>query len=137
MDYVSLDEALALHAEIKGISPQAAQDHVHRMDLLESALERPRNAAHYEDADLALQSATLLWGLVRNHPFTDGNKRTAWVVTRTFLRMNGHDLRMSEQRKYDLVIGVANARPSVQRVAGTFRRAIRPLSADRASAQQR
>lgn len=114
MDYVSLEEVLSFHAEIKGIPPSSARDHVHRMDALQSALERPRNMAAYEDADLVEQAATLLWGLVRDHPFVDGNKRTALVVTRVFLRLNGHDLQMSDDDKFALVVGIANGGLTVE-----------------------
>jgi death-on-curing protein len=58
-------------------------------NLLSSALERPRMAAQYEEADLYRQAAHLLWGLLKNHPFRQGNKRTAVTVTFGFLYRNG------------------------------------------------
>jgi death on curing protein len=70
--------------------------------LLESALARPRNLLAYsKDApDLAALAASYAWGLARNHPFVDGNKRTAYVVCRTFLQLNGKDLVASPEEKY-------------------------------------
>lgn len=132
MEYVGLEEVLALHAEIKEIPPGTARDHVHRTELLESALERPRNAATYGDADLVEQAATLMWGLVRSHPFIDGNKRTALVVTRLFIELNGATLDMSEEEKFELVIGIANAGRTVEQTADALRRCIRPRQGDHA-----
>ena len=76
-------------------------------NLLESALYRPRMAAHYEAADLIRQAATLLWGLVENHPFHDGNKRTAWVTTETLLAWNGWLVTASDNEGCSLMIDVA------------------------------
>lgn len=60
--------------------------------LLESALERPRNLLHYGQPDTAALAAAYAFGIARNHPFVDGNKRTAWVAARLFLRLNGAQL---------------------------------------------
>lgn len=55
---------------------------------LESALARPQNLALYGEPDAAALAATLAFGIARNHPFVDGNKRSAWVGARLFLRLN-------------------------------------------------
>ena len=55
---------------------------------LESALARPQNLELYGEPDAAALAATLAFGIARNHPFVDGNKRSAWVAARLFLRMN-------------------------------------------------
>ncbi len=60
---------------------------------LEAALGRPLNLATYGNPDAATLAASYAYGLVRNHPFADGNKRTGWVVARLFLADNGHHLR--------------------------------------------
>lgn len=127
MEYLRLEEVLAFHAQIKGIAPERARDHVHRMDLLESALERPKLAAQYEGADLAGQAATLLWGIVRNHPFVDGNKRTALVAARAFVELNGERLVMTDDQKFELVISVANRALTVEQVAQQLRSALRRI----------
>ncbi len=58
--------------------------------LLESALGRPQNLFHYgEEVSLFQLAASYCYGIVRNHPFIDGNKRTGFVVARVFLRLNG------------------------------------------------
>ncbi len=57
--------------------------------LLESALARPLNAAAYGEPDTIEFAALYVLGIARNHPFLDGNKRTAYVALETFLRLNG------------------------------------------------
>ena len=58
--------------------------------LLESALARPQNLSHYgEEVGLFQLAASYSYGIVRNHPFIDGNKRTGFVVARVFLLLNG------------------------------------------------
>lgn len=62
-------------------------------DLLESAIERPRSHFIYGQVDDVLELATvLLFGIAQNHPFQQGNKRTALTAARAFMRMNGYDL---------------------------------------------
>ncbi|CQR43115.1 Death-on-curing family protein [Thiomonas sp. CB3] len=60
--------------------------------LFESALARPENLAAYGEPDAAALAAAYGWGLARNHPFVDGNKRTAFVAAELFLMLNGHEL---------------------------------------------
>jgi death-on-curing protein len=64
--------------------------------LLASALARARNLAAYGEPDAADLAAAYGFGLAKNHPFIDGNKRTAAVLTRLFLLLNGHDLVVTE-----------------------------------------
>lgn len=61
-------------------------------DLLESALARPQNLDAYGIPDAAALAAAYGWGIARNHPFIDGNKRTAFVATELFLNLNGLEL---------------------------------------------
>ena len=60
--------------------------------LLESALSKPANLYHYEKADLFALAAAYAFGIVKNHPFIDGNKRTGFVAAAVFLDLNGHEL---------------------------------------------
>jgi death-on-curing protein len=77
--------------------------------LLDSALARPRQLFAYAQPppDLAALAAAYAFGLLRNHPFVDGNKRAALVVLRTFLKLNGRDLVASQEEKYRMVMGLA------------------------------
>jgi len=89
------------------------------------ALARPKNRVAYSDAedepDLAALAASYAWGLIRNHPFVDGNKRTAYVVCRTFLKLNGQDLEASPEEKYLTFLQLAAGRLSEQDLAGWIR----------------
>lgn len=61
-------------------------------NMLASALARPEQLAHYGKPDAADLAAAYGFGLARNHPFVDGNKRTAFVAVELFLALNGYDL---------------------------------------------
>jgi death-on-curing protein len=77
------DEQLAEHGGLPGVRDMGA---------LESALTRPQNRAAYEDASVPELAAAYAFGIARNHPFVDGNKRTALVVAELFLEINGYGL---------------------------------------------
>ena len=66
-------------------------------DLLESALARPRQRHHYEGADIISLAASYGYGIARNHPFHDGNKRVAFVVMAVFLELNGYEFTATEE----------------------------------------
>jgi len=70
---------------------------------LDSAMARPRNLALYGEPDLAALAAAYGFGIARNHPFVDGNKRTAAVVMETFLMLNGAALEASDA---ELVVAI-------------------------------
>lgn len=92
--------ALAIHH--RQIAEHGGLEGIRDEGLLESALSRPQNLLAYSKSppDMASLAAAYAYGIVKNHPFVDGNKRTAYVVTRTFLRLNGYDLQTSSQEKY-------------------------------------
>lgn len=76
--------------------------------LLESALDRPRNLLAYEPRRSIFElAAVLCTGVARNHPFIDGNKRTALLVTRAFLYLNGHELEPAQPDEVATMLAVA------------------------------
>lgn len=75
--------------------------------MLESALDRPRNKWAYGETDLAVLAAAYAYGIVRNHPFVDGNKRAALLSAYTFLGLNDIDLRASEAEAVIIVRDLA------------------------------
>lgn len=85
---------MAAHAE--QLTEHGGGEGVRDAKLLESAMARPRNLAAYGDPDAADLAAAYAFGIARNHPFVDGNKRTAAVVSETFLVLNGHALGASD-----------------------------------------
>ncbi|PKP92090.1 MAG: type II toxin-antitoxin system death-on-curing family toxin [Alphaproteobacteria bacterium HGW-Alphaproteobacteria-16] len=73
------DRQLAEHGGLEGVKDEG---------LLESALARPLNKLAYGEDDPFALAAAYAYGVARNHPFADGNKRTAWVLARLFLKLN-------------------------------------------------
>jgi death on curing protein len=94
------DTVLAIHQ--RQLAEHGGGEGLRDSGLLDSALARPQNLLAYADGepDLPRLAASYAWGLIRNHPFVDGNKRTAYVVCRTFLKLNGLDLTASQEEKY-------------------------------------
>ena len=76
--------------------------------LLASALARPLNLAAYDgEADAALLAAAYGFGIARNHPFIDGNKRTAFVCTELFLALNGYQLQAEDAACVSTMLALA------------------------------
>jgi death-on-curing protein len=87
---LSLDVILAIYEE--QVAEHGGAEGVRDMALVESALAWPQNLAAYGNPDVPALAAALGFGLARNHPFVDGNKRTAFVAIEAFLGLNGVDL---------------------------------------------
>lgn len=93
------DRLLILHGGAGGLRDQA---------LLESALARPRqHYAYAEAADIIDMATAYIAGIVRNHPFVDGNKRTGFVVGVLFLELNGHRFTASEADATQAILALA------------------------------
>ena len=106
MRWLNTREALAIHA--RQIAEHGGSDGVRDMGLLESALARPQNLHAYEaDSDIPSLAAAYAFGIAKNHPFLDGNKRTAYVAMRTFLILNGIEFKASAEDKYLTFINLA------------------------------
>ena len=86
-NWILPETVLAIHD--RQIEEHGGKQGLRDMGLLQSALPRPANTDHYARADACEFAAAYALGLVRNHPFVDGNKRTAYVTSRLFLGMNG------------------------------------------------
>jgi death-on-curing protein len=106
--WVDLDVVLAIHEE--QLAEHGGADGVRDMGLLQSALARPQNLVAYGSPDLADLAAAYAGGVVRNHPFVDGNKRTAWVVAETFIELNGFELVADDVGSYETMLALAEAR---------------------------
>jgi death-on-curing protein len=96
-------------------------DGVRDAGLVESALARPQNLAEYGDPDAAALAAAYTYGLVKNHGFADGNKRTAWVVVRLFLADNGYTLRFEGVDAVRMMESLAAGTMDEQATAAWFR----------------
>jgi death on curing protein len=103
--YIPVQEAIKLHILLMREWGENRFG-IDRKDLLESALNRPKQAANFENADLIRQAATLCFGLVKNHPWLGGNKRTATFLMETFLEMNDIEFSASDEQIYEMVLKV-------------------------------
>ena len=94
------DRLLALHGGAVGLRDDG---------LLKSALARPQqHFAYAESPDIVPMAAAYTWGIVRNHPFVDGNKRTGFVVGILFLELNGYRFSASEEDAARVVLELAS-----------------------------
>ena len=89
--------------------------------LLDSALARPRNAAGDGKPDAAQLAAAYAFGLTRNHPFIDGNKRTGYVALELFLELNGHPLVAGDEEAVVTMLAVAAGEMSEEQLATWIR----------------
>jgi death-on-curing protein len=91
--------------------------------LLESAVLRPQSSAFGDDAYPTIheKAAALLHGLARNHPFIDGNKRTAWAATEVFYTINGHEMTADDGLIVALVVDIAEGLLDVPAIAATLK----------------
>ena len=103
-DYLTVVEVLTIHAD--QIERYGGAEGIRDLGLLEAALFRPQTGYY---ADVILEAAALWESLTQNHPFVDGNKRTAFAVTYTFLAINGIRLTASADASYALISGALEA----------------------------
>lgn len=118
-EWVLLRTALALHEE--QISEHGGGSGVRDMGMLESAIARPENQAAYGEIDGPALAAAYAFGIARNHPFVDGNKRTAFEVSATFLILNGFVLTATEEDVVTTFLSLAAGTLSEPDLADWFR----------------
>lgn len=112
-----LDEAIeAIHK--RQLAEHGGAAGIRDGGLLASALARPKNVFAYESpVTLARLAAEYAYGIARNHPFVDGNKRTAFVACLLFLRLNGRDIDATQEQKYETFIKLASGLLTVDELA--------------------
>lgn len=103
--WLSLKLVLAVHERV--LAEHGGASGLRDPGLLESALERPRNRYAYEGADLVALAASYAFGLAKNHPFIDGNKRIAFMAAAIFLETNGYQLTAGEAEATIAVLQLA------------------------------
>lgn len=120
---VWLEKSLVLAIHDRQLAEHGGSPGVRDETLLESALARPQQLLAYGDPtpDLANLAASLAFGLARNHPFVDGNKRTAYVAYRTFLVMNQVELIATDEDKYLTMLVLAEGKLSEKDFAAWLR----------------
>ena len=118
-EWLSLDIALAVHD--RQLAEHGGPTGVRDQGMLESALARPLNQWTYGEDDLCALAAAYAYGIARNHLFTDGNKRTAWVFARLFLMLNGQSLSFTPRMAIDVVLALAAGELGEDELADWFR----------------
>jgi len=125
--WIREDSVLAIHAA--QIAEHGGLSGIRDLTLVQSALARPRNLVAYGDPDAAALAAAYAYGLARNHGFSDGNKRTAYVVALVFLLANGIEMTASDVDSVTTMLAVASGQMDEETLAAWFRQNIRPSDA--------
>lgn len=124
--WISLELARAIHQ--RQLAEHGGPDGVRDPAMLESAIGRARQKYAYAANEIGMPAlaAAYAFGMARNHPFVDGNKRTAYVLCRTFLVLNGWDLIGPLTDRYPVFLALAAGELGEDRLADWLRRHSRP-----------
>ena len=117
--WLDVDITLAIHD--RQLAEHGGGVGVRDPGALESALSRPINRWAYGEHDPAALAAAYAFGIARNHPFVDGNKRTAWVLARLFLALNGAALSFEPAEAIRVMLALAAGECSEEELADWFR----------------
>ncbi|WP_119677421.1 type II toxin-antitoxin system death-on-curing family toxin [Indioceanicola profundi] len=118
-NWIETTAALAIHE--RQISVHGGGTGIRDIGLLESAMARPQTLAVYGEPDVFDLAACYGWGLARNHPFVDGNKRTAFVVCLLFLSLHGFRLTAPMPERLETFLNVASGTMTEQSLAAWLR----------------
>ncbi|GGE13295.1 death-on-curing protein [Polymorphobacter glacialis] len=126
MDWFWISEPLARALHSEQLAAHGGSAGIRDANLLDSALQRPRNLVAYGDPDAAALAASLAYGIARNHPFVDGNKRTAFVASATFLELNGWSFDATQADVVVTTLALAAGELTEDALADWFRANIQP-----------
>jgi death-on-curing protein len=128
-----IEKPLAVAIHERQLAEHGGSSGLRDETLLDSALARPQQRYAYGDPapDLADLAASLVFGLARNHPFVDGNKRTAAVVCESFILLNGSVLHAEDLELYPLYVALDEGSLSDAEFADWLRQHIKPDGAKR------
>lgn len=118
---VWLEAKVALAIHDRQLAEHGGGTGVRDSGALESALTRPLNRWAYGEDDRCALAAAYAFGIARNHPFVDGNKRTAWVLARSFLKLNGVAIAYDTEDALHTVLALAAGELSEEELADWFR----------------
>jgi death-on-curing protein len=122
-----IGETLILAIHEQQLAEHGGDVGVRDVGLLRSALARPRNRAAYADADAFDLAAAYAFGVTKNHPFVDGNKRTAFVAAVVFLLDNGQELHTADADVVRAVVALSDGTMSEQDFAVWLRSTSAPV----------
>ncbi len=118
--WVPKDFVLALHEDL--LAEYGGAPGIRDETLLESALARPHHLFAYENPDIFTLAVAYISGLVRNHPFIDGNKRTAFMIGYAFLSRNGKELTAPEAEATAIILDLASRKIKEEELAAWLRK---------------
>jgi death-on-curing protein len=121
-----IDAALVLAIHDRQLVEHGGAEGLRDEGLLQSALGRPINHFAYAGADPIVLAAMYTAGIVKNHPFLDGNKRTGFVLGVLFLELNGYRFLASEEAAAQAVLGLAEGRIDEDGYSEFLRANVRP-----------
>jgi death-on-curing protein len=102
---------------------------VRDVNALAAALARPQQKFAYEpDADLAYLAAAYAFGIAMSHPYSDGNKRTAFLIAAIFLELNGYDIERADEQVVETMQAVADRKMTETELAAWLRMALAPIA---------
>lgn len=124
--WLTKEDVLEFHTEV--IDASGGSHGVRDDGLLESALSRPQNVFAYEDVTVFELAAVYAEAIAHNHPFIDGNKRTAFTAAGLFLEINGYEITVGQHA--DMMVAVAEKKISREGIAEYLRKHSKPLDSD-------
>jgi len=110
--WIDAADAIAYHAEL--LTEHGGSAGLRDRGLLESALARPQNLAAYGEPTAFELAAAYAFGIAKNHPFVDGNKRVSFVASVTFLELNGWQFAATEEDAAITFLGLAGGKVTEQ-----------------------
>jgi len=122
IEYLSLRDVLIAHQA--AIALFGGRDGIRDQNLLESSLAQPKQAISGQDLYPGVwnKAAAYAFFLARNHPFIDGNKRTAAISMNTFLVLNGHQLKIKPGKLHGVFVDIATGKMEIEEIAKWVRR---------------
>ena len=120
-EWLWLEEPVALAIHDRQLALNGGPPGLRDPGALASALARPKNLAAYGEPDAPALAAAYAFGIARNHAFVDGNKRTAWMLARLFLRDNGVKITFDKRDAIRIMLSLAAGEISEDELADWFR----------------
>lgn len=130
MHWVWVDTAVAVAIHGEQLAEHGGAEGVRDYNILESAMARPLHLVAYGRPDVAELAASYAFGVARNHPFVDGNKRTAAVVSETFLMLNGYRLDCGDVELVTTFLALAAGDLTTEALTEWYRLHIAEISAE-------
>ena len=122
MEPVWVQQRVVIAAHEESLAEHGGPSGIRDIGMLESALARPKNLFAYSETEPSLEqmAAAYAFGITANHPFVDGNKRTAFIASITFLRLNGIRIVADKAETYLTFYGLAEGRVTEEQLAEWF-----------------